>query len=49
MCRYAQEASDMFRNLNNCIPVTQLGIKEFYKVFREVAVLTKMNLERYKQ
>jgi len=39
----------MFRNLNNCVPVTQLGIVEFYEVFREVAVLTKMNLKRYKQ
>jgi len=32
MCRYAQEASAMFRIINNCVPVTQLGIIEFYEV-----------------
>jgi len=32
MCRNAQEASATFRNLNNCVPVTQLGIVGFYKV-----------------
>jgi hypothetical protein len=45
MCKNAQEASAMFRNLNNCVPVTRLGIVEFYEPAREAAVLTEVNLK----
>jgi len=45
MCRNAQEAPAIFRKLNICVPVTQLGIAGLYEVFREVAVLIKMSLK----